>query len=485
MLMMTGKLGETGTKASTRSLKSLMIRASVLLLMATGTACFPGATAEELGEAVATCDISALDQLDLTEEERNVILGRCNDAQDRNYDQGTGIQFDDAGRPINDDEHQFEHNDDSVEHRMVDMSNLDSFEGEWVFEDDRGVVRNTEQVKGGVLIAQGSNFSDLKMRVLLNPISQDLDTRQTEMGLVFRAYEVSPGRGEGYFAIVDVEAQELRVGFHYADGTNEILDSRSAPIETNTFRELRVEVQGHDIYVSYGGTELRLFDDRSRNGAVGLLVTRGIGEFTEFFAEGIVERGTSFGQNDYEDCNVENDNNETCDYHPDYNQEHSSLGSLRTHEGEWFNDGEISGNIERDEDSLQITSREFENIYLYTRMLTQTENTKMGLIFRATLDEDGNSTGYFTGLNAEDNQLVLGYHHANGENQILASAYMDIKVGEFYDIDVEAMGSHIRVYCNNVSLELESDLSSWGVAGLIATDGLAVFTEFEAKEIYN
>ena len=37
--------------------------------------------------------------------------------------------------------------------------------------------------------------------------------------------------------------------------------------------------------------------------------------------------------------------------------------------------------------------------------------------------------------------------------------------------------------CNGVSLEVESDLSYWGVAGLIAADGLAIFTDFEAIEI--
>ena len=54
---------------------------------------------------------------------------------------------------------------------------------------------------------------------------------------------------------------------------------------------------------------------------------------------------------------------------------------------------------------------------------------------------------------------------------------------EFYNIDVEAYGSHIRVDCNGVSLEIESNISYRGVAGLIAADGLAIFTEFEAIEI--
>ena len=224
MLMMTGKLGETGTKASTRSLKSLMFRTSVLFLMATGTACFPGATAEELGKAVADCDISALEQFDLSEEERDVILARCLDAQDQNYDQESGVQYDDADRPINDDD--YENNDDSIEYRTFDMSDLESFSGEWIFVNQTAAYRNVDQVNGGVLIAHDSNFRDLKMSVLVNPMSQDASTRQTEMGVIFRAYEVSPGKGEGYFAVVDLEAQELRVGFHYADETNEILDSR-------------------------------------------------------------------------------------------------------------------------------------------------------------------------------------------------------------------------------------------------------------------
>jgi hypothetical protein len=107
----------------------------------------------------------------------------------------------------------------------------------------------------------------------------------------------------------------------------------------------------------------------------------------------------------------------------------------------------------------------------------------MGVIFRGRQNDDGTSEGYFAGLSVEDNELVLGYHLPNGEDLIIASAYMEVNMGEFYSLEVEAIGERLQVHCNGIGLETEADFSYYGVAGLIAADGLAIFTEFSAEEI--
>jgi hypothetical protein len=459
----------------------------MILLMATGPACIPGISTD-INHAVADCNESLLQQFDLTPDERDVLLSKCNELQEQGYSDGEAHPNevncdadDEAGRNWSNDVEQ-EENHGTGEHHRVDIESLEPFNSEWDIDHGSNIARNTVVTDGSVLIAHDTDFRDVKIEVAVKP-NQNSEFPSTQMGVIFRAYKINDDDGEGYFALVDTELSELKVGFHYADGDDEILGRMPVVIEPEMFHQLRVEANGHRIYVSYNNDEMELFDDRSERGVVGLIVTEGKAEFKDFWAEGTVIPQPNCGQDYTHDVDGEYRNDDSCLHYSEYNDDAFWMDSLQPHEGAWFNDGGVSGNVATNEASLQITNREFGDLFAKTRLLTQTQNTKMGIILRANIDEAGNSTGYFTALDAEKNQLEIGYHNGDGEDLILASAHIEIETGVFYNLDVEAVGSRIRVHCNDVALEIESDLSFYGVAGLVAKNGLAVFTEFEAKEL--
>jgi hypothetical protein len=304
------------------------------------------------------------------------------------------------------------------------------------------------------------------MRVDIAPQNE-----MTEMGVLFRARKNDAGEGEGYFAIVTAVNQELVVGYARSGEDYDILSSVHVDVDVDADLDvavdemptLSVEAQGDLIVVRYKDVFLEILDGRAMSGAVGLITTQGEGLFRGFSAEG------------------------TCgdDFEPNPNPHHngfSHMESLQSHQGEWFNDGHLAGNINADEDASLITFQEFGDLFLHTRVLTRTEDTKMGVIFRATQDDAGNSQGYFAGLSAEDNQLVLGYRFADGEDLIIASAHMNVEIGVFYDLNIELEGARIRVESNGVVLETEAEYSFYGVAGLFANDGLALFTDFFVED---
>ena len=480
MVMKNGKLSETSAVGiATRSLKSWMLRASLGLALLGGPGCFPG-TAEDITSSVANCDESVLNNFDLSDDEREIILSRCRDemAQSQVNPDGSWDKDDYSDDDYNPDgpsrdypEGDYDPDETNPDHPENDyecrsfLGDLQEFDGDWNWEGD-DAVRNVNSDSGSVLISSNRNFRDFYLSTDIL-----LENEDTEMGLVFRARETHSEEGEGYFALVTAVNRELIVGYAHAGGDYDILASRHVEVTLGSSSKLSVSAFGDSILVEYESVMLEVVDNRSMNGALGLLVTQGQGLFTNFIAEGLCNDEYQPDYNDYNDYN-------------DHNRTFAGMGSLQNHEGEWFNDGYLSGNINPDESSFQITSRSFDDLYLHTRALARTANTKMGLLFRGNLDDAGNSQGYFAGLSTEDNELVLGYHIGNGEDIILARAYMNVNIGEFYSIEVEAQGPRIRVYCNEVTLETEADFSFSGVAGLIAMDGLALFTEFSANEIH-
>lgn len=523
MLMMNENLGDSSAVGfATRSLKSWILNASLGLLLIGGPGCFPG-DAADLQSAVEQCDASILDSFNLSDDERAIILARCqgelgsspiveessnSDAETHpedhpnsgrendNYPEDDtttdepgsngledGDNADDAGpwgpnrddsdgtEPEDSDESQNTHTDCTDEDYqptetpetcvVVGTEPLNAFVGEW--HQDGDLLRSWAFNKTSVATADESSLDDLSIRV---DIEQQHE--MAEMGLIFRGRKKSNGEGEGYFAMVSSVNQELVLGYARSENDYDILATADLDggFVSGESATLSVEAQGDHIVASYKNVHLGIFDGRAKSGLVGVMVRKGEGSFRDFFAEGTCTEG-------FEPVPT-----------PDpFDDGLSGVESLQTYDGEWFTDGYLAGNIHEDEEALLITEQEYQDLFVHTRVLSRTEDTKMGVIFRGTEDHFGNAQGYFAGLSTEDNELVLGYRFADGAEITIESVYMHVEVGKFYSLNVEVIGGRIEVECNGTSLETELEYYFYGVAGLLVTDGLALFSDFYIEDL--
>lgn len=110
-------------------------------------------------------------------------------------------------------------------------------------------------------------------------------------------------------------------------------------------------------------------------------------------------------------------------------------------------------------------------------------NGNAGMVFRVTYPATGSDSyhGYYAGISAVDDELVLG--KANGSWSLIESVSMPVDTATWYHVRVTASGGQIMVYCNDMTQPLISAADYGHVKGAIGVRTWHCTAQFDSVTV--
>ena len=274
----------------------------------------------------------------------------------------------------------------------------------------------------------------------------DMYLSSGEAGLIFRVTE--PGIGAdnffGYFAGLSPDANNVYLGKMNTSWTG--IASTAMILDFDTWYHMKIDLQGDHIRIYVNGDlKIDAMDSEHTSGSIGIRTWNGLGKVDNVVVNSI---------NTYNETFNNGNTNGWSSYGGLWSVDSGSLSVSAA-----WGDKIVADNI-------------FCVDFVYEADMTITGGDQIGLIFRVTEPKIGSDAfrGYYAYLSAEHDYVSLG--KMNNDWTFLVSSNMQLDFNDTYRIMVEAKGSRIRIFVNNVLMIDYTDTQfNQGTIGIRTYDG--------------